>query len=233
MWVCGYVGMWVGERKEDSVRMPWQPEPSLELRLDAAFSLIELLVVTAIIGVVVAAIGACLAGGIRVWDSARTFNETEAETLVAFRLMRKDLANTFRFPGIPLTGDGEQLEMAGVQVSPPEPGADEALTGRVGAIAYRWDRSGRTWLREWIPFAWDESDLRRTLTEVLVRDVRGVALQYAAAPEAGGGELRWAEAWSNPTNLPVAVQVELSVGSRRSGRCGQVFLLENAGAAAP
>ena len=49
----------------------------------SGFTLVELLVVCTILAIVISAIAACLAGGIRVWDSARSFHVGESDTMLA------------------------------------------------------------------------------------------------------------------------------------------------------
>ena len=85
------------------------------------FSLIELLVVTAILGVVIAAIAGSLAGGIKVWDAARNFNEGEAAAALALAELERDLVNSFDFFDLSFSGHKDGMAFPGV-VSDPEHG---------------------------------------------------------------------------------------------------------------
>ena len=81
-----------------------QPASRKHEQAPQGFTFIELLVVTAILGVVIAVLGACIAAGIRVWDSARNVNATEIEALIGLRMMEKDLMNSFPYAGIGFAG---------------------------------------------------------------------------------------------------------------------------------
>ncbi len=181
-------------------------------RARAAFTLIELLVVTALSGLVLAAIGASLAAGIRAWDHARRFNMAEADLHLAMAHLRRDLANTVPFSGIPFSGDAVGLVLAGAV-----PAADAAPGGVGGAmvlgrIRYRWEGPGGRLLRETCPFAWDDrggGDWRR---EQLADHVRAVDWQFGGRVDgAPGAALAWRQAWeANPTNRPLAVRVRVT-----------------------
>ncbi|MBL7075920.1 MAG: type II secretion system protein [Kiritimatiellae bacterium] len=176
------------------------------------FTLIELLVVTAILGVVVGAVGACLAGGIRVWDVARRFNRHEADALVGFQLMRRDIGRVLPFEAAPLEGAGDGLQFTGVAAVPDAGGLSEAVP-RLARVRYYLDRNRQAWCRAVSPLGWGEHQPSE-IVEVLVSDVDSVALRYAAAPEDGDSTSAsgWSDDWENPTNLPAVVEAELSVG---------------------
>ncbi len=177
----------------------------------SGFTLIELLVVTAILGIVVGAVGACLAGGIRVWDMARHFNRHEADALIGFQVMRRDIGQVLPFEGAPLEGGADTLWFTAVSPVPDAEGHNEAIP-RLARIHYYLDRSQEAWCRAVAPFDWGETEGEEVI-EVLVSDVHEVALRYAAAPEdAEGGATGWSDDWENPTNLPAVVEAELTVG---------------------
>jgi len=181
-------------------------------RRRGAFTLIELLVVTAILGVVVAAVGACLAGGIRVWDVARQFNRYEADALIGFQVMRRDIGQAMPFEAAPLAGTYDGLEFTGVTAVPDAAGLDEAVL-RLARVRYYLDYDRQAWCRAVAPFGWGEGRPPEVV-EVLISDVDTVALRYAAAPEDGESSSAsgWSDSWENPTNLPAVVEAELSVG---------------------
>ncbi|MDP6809142.1 MAG: prepilin-type N-terminal cleavage/methylation domain-containing protein [Kiritimatiellia bacterium] len=185
--------------------------PSRTNRGQHAFTLIELLVVTAILGVVVGAVGACLAGGIRVWDVARRFNQHEADALMGFQIMRRDMGQVLPFESAPLEGTTDGLRFTGVGVVPVAGESDDALP-RLAIIRYFLDYERQAWCRAIAPLGWGEAQSPEVV-EVLVSDVDRVALRYGAAPEDDAGSATgWSDSWENPTNLPAVVEAELSVG---------------------
>jgi len=197
----------------------------------SAFTLIELLVTTAILAVVIGAIGACLAGGIRVWDVARQFNRHEADALVGFRLMRRDMGQALEFEGSPFVGEPISCSFVGVAfVATADP--VKSSIPRLARIRYYLSPEHAAWCRGVSAFVWEGQEPESV--EILVSDVHGVALRYGALPDSeGAGGTEWSESWSNPTNLPAAVEVELEVGSRERGTLmTQWFVLPLAGEAA-
>lgn len=81
----------------------------------SAFTLIELLIVSAILGVIVFVIGACIAAGVRVWDAARVFNDADSQALFGLAVMEKDVSSAFPFGPIPFKGDVEKISFVGLK----------------------------------------------------------------------------------------------------------------------
>ncbi len=161
--------------------------------------------------VVVGAIGACLAGGIRVWDVARRFNRHEADALMGFQLMRRDMGRVLPFEAAPFRGTYDGMEFTAVSVVPDAEGLDEAVP-RLARIRYYHDDDRQAWCRAVAPFSVGEGQSAEVV-EVLVSDVDEVVLRYAAAQEDGeDSTVGWSDEWPNPTNLPAVVEAELTVG---------------------
>jgi len=193
-----------------SIQHPAGNSPSPRERR-SAFTLIELLVVTAILGVVVGAVGACLAGGIRVWDVARRFNRHEADAMIGFQVMRRDMGQVLPFEAAPFEGDYDGLQFTAVGAVPDAEGLDEAVP-RLARIRYYLDYDRQAWCRAVAPFSWGEEQASEAV-EILVSNVGEVALRYAAAPEDEESSTSgWSDGWENPTNLPAVVEAELRVG---------------------
>lgn len=178
----------------------------------AAFTLIELLVVTAILGIVVAAVGACLAGGIRVWDVARRFNRHEADAMMGFQMMRRDIARLVPFEVAPFEGAKSGLQFTGINVVPAADGRDASMP-RLTRTRYYHDAAKRAWCRAVAPLDWAGTTPPAESVEIMVANVDRAALRYAPAPEDGAPGLGpgWSGTWTNPTNLPAVVEVELTV----------------------
>jgi prepilin-type N-terminal cleavage/methylation domain-containing protein len=168
----------------------------MRLRRAPGFTLIELLVVTLLMGLVITAIGACLGGGLRVWDAAQRFGTAESDGLVALETMCRDLRSTFTFAAIPFQCSETELTLAGL-VHDPE-------SGRVGlgTIHYRCDGARRVLIRE-IGFYDDE--LKQVHRESLAGHV--VDLRFLVKPSESATQ-------GGSTNLiPVRVDVALSLQS--------------------
>jgi hypothetical protein len=121
------------------------------------FTLIELLVVITTSIIVAAAVGACLAGGIRVWEAAQRFNRPESDAIVAMALLSTDLGSTFVFSGIPFDAQASRLSFPGI--------VEDDDEGRLGAISY--ELSGRMLLRQTVPYPEGIPGVERLVTDVL------------------------------------------------------------------
>jgi len=157
---------------------------------NTGFTLAELLVVTLILGMVLAIIGACLAGGIRAWDTARTLNKANVEAAVGLRIMEKDFVNSFRFYRIGFVGETKKVSFPGLV------GDDDPK--QIGMIEYAFDRSSRVLFRT--EFSYSDDTLRAHDPERIIRGLRDMALEYNSR-----------NSWEGTTNFPVKVTIRLSL----------------------
>ena len=172
----------------------------------AGFTLIELLVVAALLGLVIAAIGACIGGGLRVWDTARTVSEEQATMMLAFALLDRDLTGTFPFYGIPFKGEARELAFPTVvRRTAQNPSG-------VGEARYGWDSLARTLVREEREFPGLAN--ARPEVEPILADVTGFSVEYGRVSATGSGVFEWRSEWSDPTNHPHAVRITVDSGNR-------------------
>jgi prepilin-type N-terminal cleavage/methylation domain-containing protein len=167
-----------------------------------AFTLVELLVVTAILALVVSVIGACLSGGIRAWETAREFGSAEAQAAIGLRILERDIMNSFPFYAVPMTGSREEITFAG-----PVRGG-ETMSERIGTVLYRYDRYRGTLERKTWTFPGEEPQAG----EIVVPVAASLVFRYRSAPDGA-----WAEAWTDVTNRPFAIEVELGLDDSPSG----------------
>jgi prepilin-type N-terminal cleavage/methylation domain-containing protein len=184
------------------------------------FTLIELLVVTAILAVVVGVLAACIAGGVRAWDTARSVAAVEGEAVVGLRLIEKDLMNAFLFDGIGFSGQSRAVSFPALirgEPTPapgggaiPSPGiiGEGALAGfQIGEVAYRFDGPAHRLIRIQSRYGAPEP---AGAPEAILSNLRDVRFEYWLRPsDRGGGAGQWQGEWSVPTNLPDSVKIEL------------------------
>jgi prepilin-type N-terminal cleavage/methylation domain-containing protein len=163
-----------------------------------AFTLIELLLVTALLGLVVGVIGASLAAGMRAWEAARTFGSAEGEALMALRILHKDLANTFAFYGIPFEGSARRLAFPTILA------AEGDGAPQLGTVRYIYAGGSRPALRR-CAWAFPGEEPSAAAGETLARAAGAFMCSYRAS----GPAATWQEAWSSRTNLPCAVRAEI------------------------
>ena len=167
----------------------------------AAFSLIELLVVGALLAIVIAAIGACLAGGIRVWDAARRFDVVEGDAALALDLMARDIRNALTFNGVPFEAEPETIGFAGVVRGSEGGFADEGEGAALGSIAYRLDGAERALMR--VTAVHPDG---RERAEPVADAVAALRFLYTWPPRDDG---------ASPSGFPVTVTIRMTVGEER------------------
>ena len=170
---------------------------------EGGFTLLELLVVTAILGLVATAIGACIAGGIRVWDHARSFNTAENEAVLGLSLMERDLMNTFSLREIRFSGKETEMSFPGLVVS-----EDENNGLDIGTVQYVFDASAGVLYRKIrAPGSSREGD--QGDAEKVMSGLEELKIRYYSLRDEGDGKRRWQEYSDGTTNFPRRVDVEL------------------------
>ncbi len=179
----------------------------------AGFTLIELLVATAILGGIIAVTGACLAGGMRLWETAHGYARGEPDIYFAMNWMRRDWANTFRFYAIQCKGAEDSVVFPGLAISVDGPAGDgTGIVRRICQIKYFMDRPNSAFCRkQWF---FPEPEPGDVLSEKLVSDVDVVEFRYRRHP-LSGPEGGWQEAWTDGSNLPHEVRVRIHPSGQR------------------
>lgn len=170
-------------------------------RLPAVFrrglTLIEVLVVMAILGVLLAVIGACLHGGIRVWGAANTLGTRDTGTLIAMESLRRDLANNIPLSLRPFAGTPSGMSFSGLFA-----GDDNAPVP--GLVEYAYDPAVGVLYRTFESCPPSGIPPRR---EEFLTGLESLTLRYCRTP--GGSYDAWMDSWSDPSNRPAAVYIEL------------------------
>jgi hypothetical protein len=167
-------------------------------------------VVSAIVGIVMAVIGACLVGGIRVWDRAQTLAVIESDAEIGLRILEKDVMNTFPFYGSRFEGETAGLSFpALVTAGPAEPGDNSKRVAetRMGNVKYRFDPRKKALFRQ--AHTYPEDNTEAGVSEKLLSHLEDVDVRYyAPATREKAGE--WKESWTDETNFPSRVRIQLA-----------------------
>lgn len=183
--------------QDSRVSAPQSPRPAVSVcRRRCGFSLLELLVVVMIMAVAIAAVGASLAAGIRVWDVARHFGEAEAEALLAMEELARDLRSAVELDALPFAGQAQTVAFGGLIRRGDPPAA------RLGRIRYYRDAGENRLVRE--TTEWRGG----TQFEVEQREVRAGAVL--------GLTFAYSDTFGEPveglaTNLPRRITVTLTL----------------------
>jgi type II secretory pathway pseudopilin PulG len=177
------------------------------------FTLIELLVVTGITVVVLSAIGACLMGGIRVWETAQNFNSAEMTARIGLSIMENDLMNAFSVHGTTFEAADDGFSFAGITGSVAEFRSDGGSKKGMGKIRYTFDVQQKALYRqEWSSD--QDSGHAPDMQEMIAEDVHDVTLEYLYMPGDGERGGAWSSAKSEGTNFVRGVRVNLVIAER-------------------
>lgn len=155
------------------------------------FTLIELLIVVSIMAVIIGVIGACLSGGIRVWDSARAFNDLESDAAIAMDIMGKDIRNSLSVYRIGFKGNRDSISF---------PAYIDTDKGRsVGSVKYELDKY--THILSRIEKTWRDVDLSE---ERLLNNVKALDFTYYIVSTSV-----WQSAGESITNFPDKIDISL------------------------
>ena len=164
------------------------------------FTLIEMLIVTAIISVVALAIYATLNNGIKIWQKVNR-QLPEEDLNIFFDKFSLDLRNSFKFNGINFSGTIDKLEFPTLVES-------RRLQKRtVGKLIYAYEPQNQILNRYQLDFAGIYSGESNVSPQQSLRNIRALKFQYYLYDEQNKVYL-WQDEWSKE-GLPLAVKVEL------------------------
>ena len=164
----------------------------------------------AIMGMLGAVIVACLAGGIRVWERARSFGRIEGSALIALEEMEGDLRNMIRFRAIPFKGTYNSMSFCNIikYTSMGEIDAED----RMGAVKYLQPSTDAGLIKkEWIyTKAYPVDEPPDFAGDDILSSLKSLELSFY---KEGGGDAAkggiWTDYWNNKTNYPARVHIKL------------------------
>jgi prepilin-type N-terminal cleavage/methylation domain-containing protein len=171
------------------------------------FSLLELLIVTAIVVVASIVIVGGFAAGIRVWERARDAAGARTSIRLATSMVRKDLSNLTLCRATPFMGSASWIEIPSV--------IDQGNSNFwPGVIRYE---VGQGCMKR-ITRVLSEAGNITVANEMLLSGIDEISFLYGDAGEDGMGAVVWGRQWEGEgrTNLPVAVKI--GVGFQEGGK---------------
>jgi hypothetical protein len=171
------------------------------------------LVVLAILAVLIGAIAASLAAGLRVWEAVRTAADLEMRLALGLRLVEKDLANAVPCAAIGFQGDAAGVEFPGLGHAAATPAADPPPRSppRLVTVRYWADAADRRLWREKRAYLPGQPPEAAAFREAVLEGVDEARFSYVAETAPGQAPAAAAPAWNNRTNFPAAVRLRLTV----------------------
>lgn len=168
-----------------------------------SFTLIEVLIVVAIIALVVGVVGGTLAAGIRALNTAQYFQSAECMALTGLEKMEKEINSAVFSSEVRFDGRHDRLTFR-----LPSCNDNYAMTAR-----YFFDSANKSIFRnEWrMPLA----DYPDKAGELIAEGVISCIFSYGKCSGGTGNEIIWFNEWNNETNVPDAVRIDLQVEQKK------------------
>ncbi|TFH17131.1 MAG: prepilin-type N-terminal cleavage/methylation domain-containing protein [Lentisphaerales bacterium] len=173
------------------------------------FTLLEVLIVVAILVVLMTVTASVFFSGLSVWGKARSINVGTIDALICIEYFERDLRNASPFYSIELRGRSELVSFPQVL----EGGYGDSP---VRQVRYEFDERTRTVARFVSPFPMGGGEPG---AELLVSNVKSMRLRYAPVPEVGSSALRWQDVWEGGhATWPAAVRIDLVLDEAGEGK---------------
>lgn len=166
----------------------------------SGFSLLELLIVTALIPVLSLAVFANFNSGIKLWQAIQA-NVAEEDILIFYEKAGEDFSNALRWSNIDIEGTGTSFSFVTRIDAPAELGGERGI----GTVRYFFDASGRTIQKE----TRNLNQLFKKqpgLGRMALSNVDACRFEYLFE-NTDYKRFEWIQEWRKPRELPIAVRV--------------------------
>ena len=178
------------------------------MRSKHGFTLVELLVAAGISVVILSAIGACLLGGINVWETAQNFNSSEMTASIGLSIMEDDLMNAFSYHDHTFSAREDAFSFAGIIGYQQEDNPNE-----LGTIKYTYDSNRRAIYRQEMSGT-DGNGQTPDQQEMIAEDVRDMTVAYLYMPDDASSGGAWSPARTEGTNFVRGVKLMLTIAEK-------------------
>jgi prepilin-type N-terminal cleavage/methylation domain-containing protein len=176
------------------------------------FTLLELIIVSALSAVVMLTIYSGFRSGILLWRRAQQKDINEEKIIIFYSKLAKDLSNTFVFSGIEFAGTSAEISFP-VLVSTPVITQTESapiFVKQPGRAVYKWDQKKQTI----VYYQQDYSAIYQNKTDPPTRDLLKGIKQLVFKYYKYDREQKtfvWLDTWAETQQLPKAVKVEIKI----------------------
>lgn len=166
-----------------------------------AFTLVEMLIVTAILGFVTLTLYSALSNGIRVWQRVRQPAAGE-EVVLFLEKFTIDMRNAFAFKGLSCKGETTMFESATIVTSP------RLQNTTVGKVSYIYNKDSKTLRREIYDYsAVVNGDAPQSSN--IISGLEDFTFQYFMF-DSQKKMFVWVDEWDGQIGLPKAVRMEFT-----------------------
>jgi hypothetical protein len=178
--------------------------------------MVELLVTTALMSMVGAAVVAVLFGGIRVFQRVTEYGSVEQAAMVTFDRFRRDIEGMRRFSLVPFAGAIESVHFAAAaragEADARRDNLAEEAPEEIGRLSYYRDARARMLCRSFTPYRLMRRLRVANRCQPVLEDVERVRFQYFGA-SAEGEQAAWVSRWDGEeaAGHPTAVKATVTL----------------------
>lgn len=178
---------------------------------EAGFTLLELLIAMALLGLIFTGLGAGLRFGTAAWHAGAARLKDSDDLQIVYRVLNRELTaalpiaekNDKPDPATSFTGRADQVTFVGAA---PAQGMPAGLY-RFGVVLQRDGQANA------LTFQWQQLEGTGSGQEPLVRGVSSVRIEYLGDP-GGKGDPGWVSEWKDMDDLPIAIRIRLIFADR-------------------
>jgi hypothetical protein len=178
------------------------------LRKNKALTLIELLIVTAVLFVISLGIYATFSNGVKIWQRLNV-NVPQEDLYILFDKFGSDIRNSLKFKNINFYGKNDEVSFAAIV------GSQKLGRNTVGSISYFYDAGTGSVAREEKDFS-DIYTAQKGAVREFSKDIKSLRFQYYSYDPLRK-EYIWQSQWLEE-DLPLAVWIEVEIE-----QAGEVF----------
>ena len=176
------------------------------MKRDRAFTLIEVLISSAIISLVAIGIYSAFASGISVWKRSNESRAYERKIIRFFDRLTRELRNTFKISSIAFEGTGDSVAFPALIESITDEGEQRF---EIGKISYSLNEDN-TLCKQKEMYSELFQEEREVECEELIKEVFELKFSYCFLDNITG-EYKWKDEWveGQQDSIPKAVKIEL------------------------
>ncbi len=167
-------------------------------KINNGFTLIELLIAASIAAILGLAILATFSAGFKTYSKLKDGNLAQADVLLSFGKIEKDLRSTFHFTGINFTGDQRSISFAGFIHRGPS----------IGKISYFFDTStGGSLIKTEQPYSYSLlNNSTQDIDSKVIASLKDLAFSYYSFNPATN-QYSWNGSFDNTGGVPMQVRI--------------------------
>ena len=167
-------------------------------KINNGFTLIELLIAASIAAVLGLAIVATFAAGFKTYSKLKDNSLAQADVLLSFGKIEKDLRNTFHFSGINFTGDTRSISFAGY--------IDRNFS--IGRISYLFNTNGGSLIKTKQPYSYALLDnSTEDVDSKIIVSLKNMVFSYYYL-NSMTNQYGWYDSFDTPGGVPMQVRIK-------------------------